>query len=421
MAHASMLGRCGVLSPEEADLIVEGLAGIGADLDDGRIRLSSDEEDVHLAVERILIERIGPVGGMLHTARSRNDQVALDLRLYILGTIDDMTAAIRDLQRAFVRQAELHRETMMPGYTHMQRAQPILLAHHLLAYVSMLDRDAGRMLDCRRRADRSPLGAAALAGTSFPIDRFSTALDLGLSDIDENSIDAVSDRDALLEFLSAASITMMHLSRVAEELVLWSTREFRYITISDAYTTGSSIMPQKKNPDMAELVRGKTGRVYGALMSLLTMMKGLPLSYNRDMQEDKPPLFDAADTLMNSLLVMTGMIEATTYHTDRMEAAAAGEYSTATELADYLVRKGIPFRDAHHVVGRIVAECVRRGCELHDLSPSDLQEFSPLFLPDAVHVLDPRASINAKRSSGSTGGEEVLVQIRRWKERLGIY
>jgi argininosuccinate lyase len=324
------------------------------------------------------------------------------------------------MQQALVGAAEKNIDVQMPGYTHMQRAQPVLLAHHLLAYVEMLERDRERFTDCMRRMNRSPLGAAALGGTSYPLDRQMVADALGFDGITGNSIDTVSDRDYLIEFVSACSIAMMHLSRLAEEFVLWSTREFGFITISDALTTGSSIMPQKKNPDMAELVRGKTGRVYGALINLLTMMKGLPLAYNRDMQEDKEPAFEAADTLGASLCIFTDMIATCTFNREKMKAAAGAEFITATELADYLVRKGIPFREAHEITGRAVAYCVEHGCELQDLSLDTFRTFSSMIDDDLYAVLDPAGSIALKRTAGSTAPAEVQRQLELWRKLPGI-
>jgi argininosuccinate lyase len=371
-----------------------------------------------MAIERRLTEKIGPAGGRLHTARSRNDQVATDERLYVRAALDEIVGLIAALERAFVAKAEEYRDVVMPGYTHMQRAQPVLLAHHLLAYVAMLDRDRERMLDARRRLNRSPLGAAALAGTSFPIDRDATARELGFDGIVGNSIDAVSDRDYLIELASASSILMMHLSRLGEELVLWSTAEFGFVEMADAFATGSSIMPQKKNPDMAELVRGKAGRVFGSLVSLLTIMKGTPLAYNRDMQEDKLPMLDVIETVKSSLAICTGMITTCTFRRERMAAEAEGGFSTATELADYLVRRGVPFREAHAVAGSIVRGCIDRGARLGDLSLEDLRQYSSAFDDDVRRVLIAATSVEAKRSAGSTSPESVSAQIEHWRIEL---
>ncbi len=434
IAHVSMLGRRKIIPAAAVNSIVRALKKIRQEMAlEGGFHQGSlstrrankreqdrfVDEDIHMAVENRLIKRLGDTGGMLHTGRSRNDQIALDERLYLQKVIAVTSARIRSLQRVLVGLAQRHQKVLMPGYTHLQRAQPVLFAHHVLAYVEMLDRDNDRFLDGLRRAARSPLGSGALAGTSFPIDRVAVARELGLKGIVENSIDAVSDRDSLLEFIASAAITMMHLSRLAEELVLWSSREWNFIKISDAFATGSSIMPQKKNPDMAELVRGKTGRVYGDLMALLTVMKGLPLAYNRDMQEDKEPLFDAADTVSGSLQIMTLMLQTITVHGDRFEAELKSDYLVATELADYLVRKGLPFRKAHAVVGSIVQQCEQSGATLQSLSLEEYRHVSPLFDKDVVTVLDPRASLAAKRSDGSTSPAEVSKALRRWMKKLG--
>jgi argininosuccinate lyase len=418
IAHARMLGACGVLDADDVERIVEGLGAIEREIADGVFAFDGADEDVHMAIERRLTERIGPAGGRLHTARSRNDQVATDERLFVRSAIDEIVCAIIALERALVARAVEHQDVVMPGYTHMQRAQPVLLAHHLLAYVAMLDRDRERMLDARRRLNRSPLGAAALAGTSFPIDRAMTAAALGFDGIVENSIDAVSDRDYLIELASAASILMMHLSRLGEELVLWSTVEFGFVTMADAYATGSSIMPQKKNPDMAELVRGKAGRVFGSLVSLLTTMKGLPLAYNRDMQEDKLPMLDVIETVLGSLTICTGMIATCRFDRERMSAEAEGGFSTATELADYLARRGVPFREAHAVAGSIVRGCIERGVKLSDLSLDELRQYSSAFDDDVAPLLAASTSIAAKQSAGSTSPASVAEQLATWQARL---
>lgn len=415
IAHAQMLADCGIISAEDGAAITQGLIELGADIEAGKVQFPADAEDIHMAVEKLLIERVGPAGGRLHTARSRNDQVAVDIKLYLRQRVEGIVASIRQLQRVLLRQAELHAATVMPGYTHLQRAQPVLLGHHLLAYLQMLERDRTRLLDCQRRADTLPLGAAALAGTSFPIDRHAVAASLGFAGIAENSMDAVSARDHVLEFLAACSIGMSNLSRLAEEVVLWATTEFQFIQIGDAFSTGSSIMPQKKNPDMAELVRGKTGRVYGALISLLTTMKGLPLSYNRDMQEDKLPMIDGADTWEDSLVVMAGMLDNSTFNASAMAAAAGGGFSTATEIADYLVRCGIPFRDAHGVAGAIVGYCVERNLTLAELDLPTLQKFSSAFASDIFNYLDPASAVEQRRSAGAASPQEVARQVRWWK------
>jgi len=424
IAHAAMLQRAGILRPREGSAIARGLRGILRDLDGGTLALSSSgkgrfvAEDVHMAIEAILIRRIGRVGGKLHTARSRNDQVALDERLYLRSAGKAILGQLRAYQRSLLRIAGRSASVLMPGYTHLQRAQPVLLAHHLLAYVAMADRDRKRFSDCLTRALVSPLGAGALAGTSFPIQRRAVAKSLKLKGIVENSIDAVSDRDALMEFVAACALTMMHLSRLAEELILWSSEEWRFLTIGEGFTTGSSIMPQKRNPDIAELVRGKTGRVYGDLMALLTVMKGLPLSYNRDLQEDKEPLFDAAGTTEQSLRIMGRMLGTVRFDAKRFREELRGGALLATELADYLVRKGVPFREAHAAAGSVVAACERKKISLADLPLSEYRKRSRAFGADLYRLLDPEVSVRMKRSAGSTAPREVAAAIRRWKQRL---
>jgi len=415
LAHVAMLAKQKIVTAREAALISRALRRIRREIQTGVFNLEKagkggrfTAEDVHMAIEGRLIKKIGRTGGKLHTARSRNDQVALDERLYLVRMGGTIITALRALQRSLLSLAARNRNIVMPGYTHMQRAQPVLLAHHLLAYVSMFDRDHGRFTDCLERTSVSPLGAGALAGTSFPIHRKKVASTLGLGGIVENSIDAVSDRDGLIEFIAACSVTMMHLSRLAEELVLWSSQEWRFAEIGDEFTTGSSIMPQKKNPDMAELVRGKSGRVFGDLMALLTVMKGLPLAYNRDLQEDKEPLFDAADTTGQSIRI----------NAERFLEEMAGDFLLATELADYLVRKGVPFREAHETVGIIVGECSRRGISLRELPLEEYRRRTKAFGKDLYAILDPRASVRMKKSSGSTSPQEVEKAIRSWKKRL---
>ena len=426
LAHAAMLAKQGIITASEARRIRAGLRAIGREIASGRFSLSAGKggrfaaDDIHMAIETRLIEKVGRAGALLHTARSRNDQVALDERLYLVKTTRLIARRIGELQKSLVRLARRNEDVVMPGYTHLQRAQPILLAHHLLAYVGMLQRDAGRFADSLRRGATSPLGAGALAGTSFPIDRAMVARLLGLEGTVENSLDAVSDRDALLEFLAACAITMMHLSRLAEELVLWSSQEWRFAEIGETFTTGSSMMPQKKNPDMAELIRGKTGRVYGSLVALLTVMKGLPLAYNRDLQEDKEPLFDAAETLTRSLAVMAKMLKTVRFDRGRFEAELDGDMLLATELADYLARKGMPFREAHGVAGGIVAACVSQGKTLTEFSMAEYRTFSRLFKADVYLILNARASIAGKRSAGSTAPAEVRRQLARWERKLKI-
>ncbi len=418
IAHAIMLGRQGIITKDDTEAIIKGLREIASEIESGKFRFREDLEDIHMNIENALIEKIGNTGKKLHTARSRNDQIALDIRLYLRAEITEIISLIRSLQRTLLDVAEACINIIMPGYTHMQRAQPVLLSHHILAYIHMLERDMARLRDCLKRLNMLPLGSCALAGTSLNIDRRYVAQLLGFDGVAENSIDAVSDRDPLLEFLADASILMMHLSRFAEELVLWSTEEFGFVTISDAFTTGSSIMPQKKNPDVAELVRGKTGRVYGDLISLLTTMKGLPLSYNRDMQEDKEPLFDAIDTVKAVLSVLIEMVPAIRFNTERLYYAASGGYSTATDVAEYLVRKGVPFREAHEITGRIVLHCLQNKKGLNELNIKEFKRFSEFIDMDIYFVITPEGSIRNKRSCGSTSKKEVLRQIKRFKARL---
>lgn len=407
LAHVTMLGKCGILSADEVETIKAGLKKILAKAQNGELEYSVANEDIHLNVEKFLIEEVGPVGGKLHTGRSRNDQVATDMHLYLNKQVKEILAEIKQLQKALVNQAKNHVETLIPGYTHLQRAQPVSFAHHLLAYFWMLERDHARMQDALKRINISPLGAGALAGTTFPIDRHYSAELLGFDGIYENSLDAVSDRDFILEFLSASSILMMHLSRLCEEFILWSSQEFSFIELDDAFATGSSIMPQKKNPDMAELIRGKTGRVYGSLFSLLTILKGLPLAYNKDMQEDKEGMFDCVTTVKGSLKIFTGMIETMTVRTENMEKATYSDFSNATELADYLATKGMPFRDAHEVVGKLVLLCIQKGIFLLDLSIEDYKEASELFEDDIYEVLQPKTVVARRNSAGGTGFEQV--------------
>ena len=433
LAHVTMLARRGIIPARKASRIRKALLSIRREIESGTFPFAEKKslrngsarrkerfvaDDIHMAIEQRVLEKIGENGGLLHTARSRNDQVALDERLYLRRVIRSIDEAIRRLQKAVVSKARVYADVLMPGYTHLQRAQPVLLAHHLLAYVSMLERDRGRFEDTLRRSSRSPLGAAALAGTSFPIDRGSIATALGLHGVIENSLDAVSDRDALIEFVAACATTMMHLSRFAEDLVLWSSQEWSFAAIGEAFTTGSSIMPQKNNPDVAELVRGKTGRVYGDLVALLTVMKGLPLAYNRDMQEDKEPLFDAADTVADSLHVLALMIADTGFNRTRFENELNSDFLTATELADFLARKGVPFRKAHAIVGDIVRLCIERKITLQELPLKEYHRHSKHFGPELAGLLDPRSSLTRKRSSGSTSPREVQNALGRWERRL---
>ena len=418
IAHAKMLAKQGIITAREAAAIEKGLLEIAAEIEAGKFRFRNELEDIHMNIEAELARKIGPAGKKLHTARSRNDQVALDIRLYLREETEDIISRILQLQKTLLTIAEKHIDTIMPGYTHLQRAQPVLLSHHLLAYLEMIERDKGRFMDSLKRLNVLPLGACALAGTTLPTDRAFVAKELGFKTASANSIDTVSDRDFAVEFLSCACICIMHLSRFAEELVLWSTEEFGFIEISDAFTTGSSIMPQKKNPDVAELVRGKTGRIYGNLMSLLTLMKGLPLSYNRDMQEDKIPLFDTVDTLKACLEVMNAMLPGMTFNKQRMAATAGQGYSTATDIAEYLVKKGVPFREAHEITGKIVLDCIKKKIELHELSLKELKSFSPVIGKDVFPTLDPAASVRARSSYGGTSPSQVLKQIKRYKKIL---
>ncbi|MFK3938235.1 argininosuccinate lyase [Alkalihalobacillus sp. NPDC078783] len=413
MAHVTMLGKCGILTSEETEQIKAGLEILKEKAKAGELEFSVQNEDIHLNLEKFLIDEIGPVGGKLHTGRSRNDQVATDMHLYLRNETKNIMDALRNVQQALLNQASNHVETLIPGYTHLQRAQPVSFAHHMMAYFWMLQRDFGRFEDSLKRVNVSPLGAGALAGTTFPIDRAYSAELLGFDSIYENSLDAVSDRDFIVEFLSAASVTMMHLSRLCEELILWSSQEFQFIEMDDAFATGSSIMPQKKNPDMAELIRGKTGRVYGGLFSLLTTLKGLPLAYNKDMQEDKEGMFDAVHTVKGSLKIFAGMIDTMDVRTEVMEKAVHNDFSNATELADYLAAKGLPFRDAHEVVGKLVLTAINKGVFLLDLSYEDFQAAHPLFEQDIYEVLEPKTVVARRNSAGGTGFEQVKIALKK--------
>jgi argininosuccinate lyase len=417
-AHARMLGETGVLPAADAGKIVDGLARVRETLGSGSKTFDPKAEDIHSEIERLLGEEIGPLAGKLHTARSRNDQVATATRLYLRGEIDALVSDLRALERHFVVQAENHVETILPGMTHLQHAQPVSLAHHLLAYFWMLERDIGRLLDCRKRVNQLPLGAAALAGTSFPIDRAMVAAELGFEGICENSLDAVSDRDFAAEFLGAAALLATHLSRLGEEITIWNTPEFGFVELADAVATGSSIMPQKKNPDVAELVRGRTGRAVAALMGTLTTLKGLPLSYNRDLQEDKKHLFDGLDNARACVRAATILLEGTRFRADRMREALRGDFSNATDLADYLAKKGVPFRDAHEVVGLIVRDCLKRGRALEDLSAEELRAYSAHFGRDAVEVLPHAAVMAARQSRGGAAPSAVREQLARAKKLL---
>ncbi|HUK56531.1 MAG TPA: argininosuccinate lyase [Nitrospiria bacterium] len=415
IAWTRALSQAKVLTKDEADKITEGLKGVREAIEEGRASFSEQDEDIHMAVERLLTEKIGELGGKLHTGRSRNDQVVLDLRLYLRDEIKRIIEAIKDLQDVFVDKAKSHVDVILPGYTHLQKAQPIRYAHYLLAYYEMLERDRQRFLDGFQRVNVMPLGSGALAGTNYPINREALAGELGFPSVTENSLDAVSDRDGAIEFLAAACILMMHLSRFCEELVLWSTDEFGFLDLPDAFCTGSSLMPQKKNPDVPELIRGKTGRVYGHLMALLTVMKGLPLAYNRDLQEDKEAVFDSVDTVKASLSILTEMIQGVAVRRKAAAKAAETGFLLATEAADYLVEKGLPFRQAHDVVGRIVRYGLDQGRDLKQLSLKEFQKFSGLFQKDIIGYLDLEASVERKQQTGATAKKRIMERIRRIK------
>jgi argininosuccinate lyase len=413
IAHCEMLAKQRIIGKAEAQRIITALRQIHAEFDTGTFRTLPGDEDIHMAVERRLIEKIGAVGGKLHTARSRNDQVALDLRLFLKTESKTLIRLLENLRRALGTVAKRDEDVILPGYTHLQPAQPVLLAHHWLAYAEMLERDAARFADCLRRLDVLPLGSGALAGTTFPIDRTYVARRLGFREISANSMDAVSDRDFAAEFLAAAAITGMHLSRLAEDLVLWSSQEFGFIELPDAFATGSSMMPQKKNPDVAELIRGKTGRLYGNLIALLTALKGLPLTYNRDLQEDKEPVFDSLDTLTGSVALFTALIPRLGVNRTRMLSAATAGYTLATELADYLAGKGLPFREAHRVVGAIVCHCLGEKRALEQLTLEQLRQFSPLFAADVRKWLSAAAAVRRRRALGGTAPENIRRQLRK--------
>jgi len=418
IAHARMLGHTGIIDADEAELLVAGLQQVLGEIADEGIRPDTGAEDIHMYVEARLTELIGPVGKKLHTGRSRNDQVALDERLFLKEAIPQLTGDLEKLQLVLLEQAERHRATPLPGYTHMQHAQPVLLAHHLLAYIEMFRRDAERLCDCLKRVDVMPLGSGALAGTTFPIDREFVARELGFAAISANSMDSVSDRDHLVELLSALSLVMVHLSRLSEEMVLWSSPEFGFVEIGDAFTTGSSIMPQKKNPDVAELVRGRSGRVFGHLMGMLTVLKGLPMTYNRDLQEDKEGLFDALDTVGTSLSVYASMIRATEFKPEKMADALKADFSDATDVADYLVRRGMSFREAHEVVGNMVRYCLDERKVLSSLRPDELQRFSTLFDDTIYDALGTMNIIDARKHPGGTSRASVTEALKETSERL---
>ena len=418
MAHASMLAAQGIITHADADALIDGLQNILDDLESGKLEIDLSCEDIHMFVEQVLTQRIGDVGKKLHTARSRNDQVALDMRMYLRQQIDEISALCREVLQAIVQKAEQYKAAIMPGYTHLQRAQPITFGHHLMAYAMMLLRDLDRLSDCRRRTNVSPIGCCALAGTTYNTDRVSEAAALGFPEICRNSIDGVSDRDFCAELLSCLSILMMHLSRMAEELILWSSWEFRFIELDDAFTTGSSIMPQKKNPDMAELIRGKTGRVYGDLMGMLTTLKGLPLAYNKDMQEDKEGVFDACDTVQICLQVLAQMLPGMQARTDNMKKAAQEGFINATDLADYMVTKGLPFRSAYKISGQLVALCIREHQVLETLPLETYKQFSDIFEEDLYEAIDLDVCVKRRISAGGTSVSSVEEQIQYVKAQL---
>jgi argininosuccinate lyase len=411
IAHCKMLVKQGILSRREGEQILKGLRKIGDELREGRVKFLDSDEDIHMAVERLLTEKIGPAGGKLHTARSRNDQVALDMKLFLRSEIDQICPLVSGLQRSLADLARKHRDVIMPGYTHLQQAQPILFSHYLLAYWEMLERDHGRLLDCRRRADEMPLGSGALAGTGFAIDRHYVARLLGFSRVSRNSIDAVSDRDFLIEFISAATILCIHLSRMAEDWIIWSTAEFDFIEIPDAFSTGSSMMPQKKNPDVLELVRGKAARVSGHLATLVSLLKGVPLAYNRDLQEDKEPLFDTVDTVKSVLMILCGLVPNLEVKRENMLKRAGG-FSLATDLADYLAQKGMPFREAHSVMGQVVNHCLETGGSLEALSLEEWRRFSPLFGKEVFALLSPKEAVARRNSFGGTSPRSVERRLK---------
>ncbi|KIL40670.1 argininosuccinate lyase [Gordoniibacillus kamchatkensis] len=418
LAHVTMLGKCGILPAEDVEKIKDGLMQVQSMIRRGELEYTIANEDIHMNVEKKLIDLVGPVGGKLHTGRSRNDQVATDMHLYLRKRVVDLVELLHKLQEALIGQAKANLDTIFPGYTHLQRAQPVLFAHHMMAYVAMFQRDIERLQDSYKRVDMLPLGAGALAGTTFPIDRHFVAEQLGFGRIYDNSLDAVSDRDFILEFLSGAAITMMHLSRLCEELVLWSSTEFAFIELDDGFTTGSSIMPQKKNPDVAELVRGKTGRVYGNLFGLLTVLKALPLAYNKDMQEDKEGMFDTVRTLQGALQLFAPMIATMKVNKGRMREAVNQDFSNATDIADYLASKGLPFRQAHEIIGKIVLYCIQNKKYLLDLTMDEFKQFSHLFDDAIYRVLQPEQVVDARAVYGGTATAQVSGAIERAEEEL---
>ncbi|HEM4265186.1 TPA: argininosuccinate lyase [Streptococcus suis] len=418
LAHVKMLGATGIINQEEAQAIQTGLEELLADYEAGKLAFDVRNEDIHMNIESLLTDKIGSVAGKLHTARSRNDQVATDMHLYLKDTLFQVVDKLTNLRQILVDLAQEHVETIMPGYTHLQHAQPISFAQHLLAYYNMFSRDSERFVFNMQHTDVSPLGAAALAGTTFPIDRQMTSDLMGFAKPYSNSLDAVSDRDFILEFLSNASILMMHMSRLCEEIINWCSHEYQFVTLSDTFSTGSSIMPQKKNPDMAELIRGKTGRVYGNLVGLLTVMKSLPLTYNKDLQEDKEGMFDTAETVLISIDILAGMLQSMTVHKERMAQSTEKDFSNATELADYLASKGLPFRQAHEIVGKLVLECSKAGYYLQDVPLERYQELSPVIGPDIYTALESETAVSRRNSLGGTGFESIRQQIQQAKAQI---
>ncbi len=418
IAHAKMLHKQGIIDDRELEQITEGLKEIAKEIEQGKFQFKEELEDVHMNIERALIEKIGSAGAKLHTARSRNDQVATDMRLYLRAKVQELIEQLTGVEKTFLALAEKHIDIIMPGYTHLQKAQPVILSHHLLSYAWMFERDRKRLKEALKRINLCPLGACAIAGTSLPIDREFTAKELGFEGVIPNSMDAVSDRDFVLDVLYCGAMIMMHLSRLAEELILWATDEFRFIELPDRFSTGSSMMPQKKNPDPAELIRGKTGRVYGNLISLLTTMKGLPLTYNRDMQEDKEPVFDTVETVSMSLKIVNEMLPEIKFNKEIMKEASEKGFTTATDLAEYLVKKGVPFRNAHEITGKIVLYCIEKGKNLKDLSIKEFKKFSGKIDRDVYGILTPEGSIKAKISYGSSSKKSVKEQIKMLKKRL---
>lgn len=419
-AHATMLAANGLLSKDELVSITDGLTAIEADIEAGTFPFKSELEDIHMNIEKALIDAIGPAGAKLHSARSRNDQIALDFRMYLRDECDRFVELLDDVRRSFVTLARRYMGHIMPGFTHLQRAQPVLISHHMMAYFEMFGRDRERIIDCRKRINVSPLGAAAMAGTGLPIDREMVAELLGFDGVTANSMDTSGDRDFAIEFTSCCTLIQLHLSRLSEELVLWSSQEFSFVQIADKFCTGSSIMPQKKNPDIPELIRGKSGRVVGSLMSLITLVKGLPLTYNRDLQEDKEPVFDAVDTVSASMAIMAEMLLNLDFNTERMEEATRTGFITATDLADYLVLHNVPFREAHGIVGKAVATCIEKGCELTDLTLAEIKEFSDVIDKDVFEVLSVEGSVNSRISTGGTATQRVEEAVHTAELQMGI-